>query len=207
MNYEEKLFEIASEETIEFMQVVKFLNNGSFLRSRKKWFLCDIKDGESIYEHTCKLALASNYLLNSTKAVDLAVLHILVKRENDYLPDEINDEKKHCDDFFEKVLLKKKIPNNFYWINLWNQYEEEKALSFHINELVKICPAICALEYMKSYNYSSLNDFYPYAKSKLRTPQLIQILDEMYNEKFPLNNNFYEIYYDKLSKIRLELLI
>jgi len=205
MNYEQKLLEVASWLTQDAMRSSKLINGGSFLRARTGWERRGIKNGESIYEHVCKVALAAHYLLKTPESLDMGFGHDLPELiEFDYIPWEINPNEKKRREHIAMEALRDELPNGDYWYDVWNEFERKDGIAFHIFELDKICPAIQALEYMKVYKNHNLGEFYPYARSKLKTPKLIQLLDEMYFEvQIPMNVNPYEIYFDKLKLITL----
>ena len=77
MNYEQKLLEVASWLTQDAMRSSKLINGGSFLRARTGWERRGIKNGESIYEHVCKVALAAHYLLKTPESLDMGFGHDL----------------------------------------------------------------------------------------------------------------------------------
>ena len=202
--YEQKLLEVASWLTRDVMKSSKSLNGGSFLRVRTGWKIRGIENGESIYEHSCKLALAAYYLLKTPESLNMGFGHDLPEIiEFDYIPGQIPKSEKKRKELIAMEALRDELPNGDYWFDLWNEFEKQQGNAFHIFELDKMCPAIQALEYMKTYKNNKLEEFYPYTRSNLKTEGLIQILDEMYRIEIPLDVNPYDIYFDKLKTINL----
>lgn len=202
--YEQKLVEIASWLTRDVMKSSKSLNGGRFLRARTGWERRAIKNGESIYEHSCKVALAAYNLIKTQTSLNIGFAHDFPELiEFDHIPWEINSTEKKRRELIAMEALRDELPNGDYWFDLWNQYLKLEGNAFHIFELDKICPAIQALEYMKTYKNNKLEEFYPYSRSKLKTEGLIKILDEMYRIEIPFDVNPYDIYFEKLSKLKV----
>jgi hypothetical protein len=55
---------------------------------------------------------------------------------------------------------------------------------------------------MRAGNGNGLEEFYPYARKKVKTPQLLELLDEICLNP-PKNKSAYEVYFKELEKIRL----
>ena len=138
MNYERKLFEVAPW-TQEIMQFVKTLNNNSFQRGRTGWIRREIKNPESIYEHSCKLGLAAHYLFENKEAVDKAISHDFPELfEPDHIPWEIDQDEKRSKESAVMDRLSSILPNGDYWLNTWNEFENKIANGQQIFELDKI---------------------------------------------------------------------
>ena len=153
VNFESLLFEVAPW-TQEVMQEAKRLNQGSFLRGRTGWIRRDVKNAESIYEHSCKVGLAAYYLFGTEEAVAQGVVHDFAEIfEEDYIPGEICINDKTERELAVMKQLKDMLPNGDYWFNVWNRFENQIEVGKHIVELDKICPAIQAVDYSK-INYS-----------------------------------------------------
>jgi 5'-deoxynucleotidase YfbR-like HD superfamily hydrolase len=202
MDYESLLFEIAPW-TKETMQSAKLLNNGSFMRGRTGWIRKNIENPESIYEHSCKVGIASHYLFGTKEAVAKGIVHDFPEIfEPDHIPWEIDPRDKKEKEFLAMRKLKEIIPNGGYWFNEWSKFENKIGIGSKIFELDKLCPAIQARDYLR-IGKNNLDEFYHYARKKLETPELIELLDDLYSSSIPKNESTYQSYFNGLEKIKL----
>ena len=156
MNYESQLFEIAPSIR-EVMLSSKRLNNGSFLRGRTGWIRRGIKNPESIYEHSCKVALAAFYLFGNNEALELGAIHDFPEIfEVDHIPWEIDNLEKMSREYAVMRKLKEILPNGNHWYNVWDKYETRTGIGELVYELDKICPVIQAIEYLPDYPNNDL---------------------------------------------------
>jgi 5'-deoxynucleotidase YfbR-like HD superfamily hydrolase len=117
MNYEQTLFQIAPW-TQEIMQIAKQLNNGNLLKGRTGWIRRSVTNPESIYEHSCKVALAAWYLYKTDDAIATGAVHDFPEIfEEDYIPWEINSKDKKEKEYAAMTKLKNILPNGNYWFN------------------------------------------------------------------------------------------
>ncbi|HLD55573.1 MAG TPA: HD domain-containing protein [Candidatus Nanoarchaeia archaeon] len=203
IDYEKTLFETAPW-TKEIMQFVKTLENGSFMRGRTGWIIRDIKNPESIYEHSCKMGLAGYYLFKTNDAIAKGVVHDFPEiKKPDYLPGEIDLKDKTIGELEAMTQLKDIIPNGDYWFNKWLEFERDKEKNGYFYELDKICPVIQSINYLRTNNGKNLEEFYPHARKKIKTPQLISLLDSLYSMNIPQNEDAYKYYFEGLNKINL----
>ena len=197
MNYESQLFEIAPSIR-EVMLSSKRLNNGSFLRGRTGWIRRGIKNPESIYEHSCKVALAAFYLFGNNEALELGAIHDFPEIfEVDHIPWEIDNLEKMSREYAVMRKLKEILPNGNHWYNVWDKYETRTGIGELVYELDKICPVIQAIEYLPDYPNNDLEEFYSYTKKKIRNPKLLTLLDEMWLKREEHTKNVYQGYFDK----------
>ena len=205
MDYEKMLFEMAPWVK-EVMLISKELNNGYFLRERSGWIKRGIKDVESIYEHSCKVGLASGYLFGTSEAVAQGVVHDFPEIfAEDYMPGEVDLNVKRKNEIETMKKLKDILPYGDYWLNTWLNFENKIGIGKQINELDKICPVIQAKNYLKENNGLNLEEFYPYARSKLETLSLIKSLDDLWHMEIPENKNAYEVYFEELKNIQINI--
>jgi 5'-deoxynucleotidase YfbR-like HD superfamily hydrolase len=203
MDYEKILLEIAPW-TKKVLQEVKSLNNGKFMRERSGWIRRGIKDPESIYEHSCKVALASWYFLGTRRALAEGLVHDFPEiYRRDYIPEEINPIVKREKEFATMMRLSKILPNGKYWLDSWLKFEYEIGVGKHVKELDKICSVIQVIDYLKEYPNNKLEEFYSYARAKIKTPSLIKLLDSFWLNGVPQNESAYQSYFRELEKSRL----
>ena len=200
--YEALLFEIAPwmQETA---RVIKTVNNSSLLRGRSGWVARDIKNPESIYEHTVKVALAGWYLFGTGQAVSQGFCHDMPEWASpDYTPGQKSLTEKYTEELGSMERLSAIIPRGPFWLQNWLEFETKEGIAFQMNELDKICPVINCIDLLKTYKTNNLEEFYPYARGKIQTPELVRVIDEMWHEDIPAGKA-YNIYFDKLRKIKL----
>ena len=100
--------------------------------------------------------------------------------------------------------LSKILTHGNYWREQFIKFESKYGVALYLNELDKICPTIQALNYSKSPdNNKNLEEFYPYARKKLKTKKLIDLLDYMHSITIPDHIDAYDIYFSKLKSITL----
>lgn len=203
LNYEEMLFGVAPyvKDTMLFMKELDKDNpEKSLLRGRTGWIMRQIENPESIYEHCCKVGLASYYLFQTKHAVCKGVVHDFPENKRfDYIPGQIDKKEKIKLEFSGMLELKDSIPNGKYWNRVYSNFTKDKVLI----ELDKICPVIQAIDYSKIYKNHRLEEFYPHARRQLRTSELIELVDMIQNMKIPEGRSAYEYYFEGLKKIKL----
>jgi 5'-deoxynucleotidase YfbR-like HD superfamily hydrolase len=204
MDHEKILLEIAPW-TKNVLQKVKDLEGGKFMRGRSGWMSRGIKNPESIYEHSCKVALASWYLFGTRRALAEGLVHDFPEiYTQDYTPGEINPMVKREKEFaVMKMKLSKDLSNGNYWLDSWLKFEYGIGVGKYVKELDKICPVIQAIDYLKEYPNNKLEEFYSSARAKIKTPSLIKLLDRLWSNGVPKNENAYQSYFRELEKIRL----
>ncbi len=201
--YETQLFKIAPW-TEEVMQVAKTLNNRNFMRGRTGWIRRGIHNPESIYEHSCKVGLAAYYLFGTDEAVAKGIVHDFPEIfEKDHIPWEIDAKDKQEREFAVMTKLKNVLPNGEYWYKTWVEFEHRVGVGQHIFELDKMCPAIQAINYLKRNEGDNLEEFYPYARKKICTSQLVDLLDSLCLGSCQ-TEDAYETYFNDLERIQLE---
>jgi putative hydrolase of HD superfamily len=202
-SYESRLFGIAPW-TKEVMTIAKSLNNNSLMRGRSGWIRRGVKNPESIYEHSCKVGLAAYYLIGTSESVAMGLVHDFGEISTlDRLPGEIPLDQKRNEEYTAMKWVKGKLPNSDRWFDTWEKFENKVGIGGYLTELDKICPTIQAINYMRENNGNGLEEFYPYARKKLKTPQLVELLDDLYSHKDFINIDAYEYYFDGLSNINL----
>lgn len=178
---------------------VKELNNQEFLRPRTGWIRRNVDRPESIFEHSCKVALAAHYFIGTKDAIAKGLCHDFPEIiEPDHIPWEIDKQEKNKREHDAMIEISKQIPNGEYYLALWLDFESNKGNSSQIHELDKMCPGIQSRIYTLHKNGDDLSEFYPYARSRLKTPSLIRILDEIQEIDDP--SLVYSTYFEKLSK-------
>lgn len=205
VNFESLLFDLVPWVK-EVLIPIKSYNDSNFLRGRTGWVRRGIKNPESIYDHSCKLGLASYYLFNGSKdEVAQGIVHDFAEViEPDYIPGEICVNEKRRKEKLVMLKLKNILPNGDYWFEMWENYENRQNSGQYISELDKICPAIQAIEYMKIYTENNLEEFYFTSRKKVQTPQLIKLLDDFCLDKNSYSENTYIRYFNELKKINLK---
>ncbi len=199
--YEVLLFELAPW-TQEMMEVSKNLNNASFLRGRTGWLRRNINNPETIYEHACKVGLAAGYLFGTDDAIAQGIIHDHPEIfEPDYIPWEIDNTYKKEKEYQAMLKLKNILPNGAYWFEAWENFENRKGIGLQIVELDKICPSIQAINYLSYYKEEDLKEFYPYARKRVETPKLLNLLDEMCLNNIRENGSAYNAYFRKLKAL------
>lgn len=203
IDFEKHFFEVAPWMQ-EVMMAAKSLNGGSFNRGRTGWINRGIPNPETIYEHSCKVALASWYLFGTKEAVDMGGVHDFPELlEPDHIPGEISLDEKSRRETVAMMQIRKMLSAGSYWFSVWENYESRIGIAKYVAELDKICPAIQALDYLKHYPNDNLGEFYPYSRSKIKTPVLIELLDDMQRITIPQDKSAYELYFDRLKAIKL----
>ena len=206
MNFETLLF-TEVPEIKDFMLHIKYINDNKVQQGRTGWVMRQIENPETIYEHMCKVNLASYYLLGFLP--DEAIAHELPEGAPngfDYIPGQITSENKRKKEEEGMKQLVLQIPNGQRWLEAWENYENKKTeTSKIITSLDKICPCIEVLNLRKEYSTPNhnLEEFYPYALQRITIPQLTEVLQEMYTTKIPLSINAYQIYFTKLKKLKI----
>lgn len=199
MIYETVLFEIAPW-TKEVMGVAKSLNNQSLMRGRTGWINRGVNNPESIYEHICKVGLAAWYLLGTNDAIATGIVHDFPEiLEHDYVPGQINAQDKKIRESEAMKKLSNMLPDGNYWFNAWLDFENDK----RIRELDVICPSIQAVDYIIANNGRNLDEFYPYTRKKLTTPQLVSLLDDICLKGVSVGESAYTSYFKGLELIKL----
>ena len=206
--YESQLYLVAPwAKTV--MSELKTINNGSFLDPRTGWVRRDIKQSESIFEHTCKLALAAYFLFGTKDAIDQCIIHDAPEIfTGDEIPWEISASDKFSNEQRAIKNLSQILTDGPYWEHQFNKFESKKGFSEYLTQLDKICPAIQALNYNKNpeNRNKNLEEFYPYALSKLTSPNLMDILNQMHIIEIPDSVDAYSIYFDKLKSMKQSVL-
>lgn len=203
-NYYEKLLFKVAPFTKEVMQVVKSLNNNHFMRGRTGWVRRGIENPEPIYIHDCKVGIAAWYLFKTEDAVAQAVAHEFPEIiRPDYVPGEVDSDYKKETEFAAMRKLKNKLPNGDYWFNMWMNFENKIGIGEQITELDKMCPVIQAIDYSKTYKNHNLEEFYPYARKKIITNSLVELLDGIYKSNIPENESAYHSYFRGLEEIQV----
>jgi len=207
INYEMLLFDVAPW-TREVLEISKSLNNKSFMRGRTGWIKKNIDNPESIYEHSCKVALAAHYLFNSEEAIAQGVIHDFPEiYEPDYLPGEISKEVKKANEYEAMKKISKFLPDGNWWLHTWERNANKEGVGKQLFELDKICPVIQAIDYEKTYKNNNLEEFYPYARKQIETPALINLLDSVYQDEKVHSESAYQRYFEGLQSIRTNNLI
>jgi len=203
MDYEAQLFQVAPW-TQEFLQLAKTLNNGAIMRGRTGWLNRGVENPESIYEHCCKVGLAAYHLFGTEEAVALGIIHDFPEiYSRDYTPGEIDPlEKRDCESAIMQE-ISNILPNGNFWLGKWQDFENRLGIGKQIAELDKICPAIQAVDYLNASNGNSLEQFYPYSRKKVNTPQLVALLDQICLGEIPNEQSAYEVYFAGLDRIML----
>lgn len=203
-NYESELFRVAPW-VIEVMQVAKTLNDNALMRTRSGWIKHGIHDGEIIYEHSCKLGLAAHYLFGDVRLISKAVIHDFPEIfTQDYMPGEISPKLKREKEQIAMQKVKSMLPNGEYWYNHWQEFEARKTIKDQqLFELDKMDPCIQAIMYSKLHPHINLNEFQINARLHTKTPQLVNLLDEMHDEIILFGEDTYDIYFEKLRKLKL----
>ena len=200
--YETQLFEIAPW-TQEVMQVAKTLNNGSFMRGRTGWIRRRIENPESIYEHSCKVGLVAYYLFGTDEAIAKGIVHDFGEiYEPDYIPWEVNSDDKREKEFAVMKRLKDLLPNGDFLYNHWVEFENKIGIGVQINELDKMCPSIQAINYVSQYPNNNLEEFQPYAMTRVLTPELGDLLSQ-FNIGRQTSKDAYQEYFNLLKKINI----
>lgn len=198
--FEEELFAIAPW-TREVMLVAKGLNQGAFLRGRSGWVVRGLNEPESIYEHSCKLALAGHYLFGSDRAIALGAGHDFAEiYEKDFLPGEVPPELKQELEAGAMGRLRRELPQGAFWHGVWQQYQGKKGLAGHMSELDKICPVVQACIYSQRHAFFDADEFYNSARRKVATPTLAAVLDTVHERAASIS---YERYFSMLEHIRV----
>ena len=201
MNYESELFTIAPRiESV--MLKVKILNNHHFLRPRTGWLRRNVSCPEGIYEHSCKMGLASYYLLGTNEALDIGICHDFPEiYEPDHVPGEIEKGEKKRRELQAMQRLEQELPNGEYWFRMWQKYENREDEGVIIAELDKLCPCVQALKYKRMNFGTDLDSFLTSAREKIKTLQLLDLLEnlECLNPKIDV----YEAYFQRLDQIQL----
>lgn len=205
MNFEQILLNLFPNKK-HFLTQIKNLNNSQFLHPRSGWVIAQVKNKESNFEHTLKLALATYYFFGENEdLVDLALCHDLPEiHMKDYIPGEIPEEEKKEKELKAARLTCFQLNDGAFWFNQILKYTQKKIPETKIIwELDKLCPAIQALNYWNQNEcHPKLDEFYISAKRKIQTPELINMLEQMYSISFPISINAYEIYFNMLKKIK-----
>jgi 5'-deoxynucleotidase YfbR-like HD superfamily hydrolase len=206
INYEAQLLEIAPwlREISEF---AKTYNNNSFMRGRTGWIERDIKNPESIFEHSCKVALAAHFLFGTKKSIDMAFIHDFGELLTpDYIPGEVDRKYKEKQELEAMQKIKKNLTNGDYWFELWEEFESKKGIAFYISELDKICPSIQAINYSnQGYKNYNLEEFQPFALKRIQTLELKKILEEFNINYVTKETDTYSCYFKKLKELNLEI--
>lgn len=203
--YETQLFKIAPW-TEEVMQVAKTLNSGSLLRGRTGWIRRGIENPESIYEHSCKMGLAAHYLFGTEEAVAKGIVHDFGEiYEPDHIPWEVDATYKREKEFAVMKKLKDMLPNGNFWYSAWEEFENKIGIGQQIFELDKMCPAIQSINYLRKNEGNNLEEFYHYARKKVSTPELIDLLDNLCLGSCETEDT-YQTYFNGLKKIQLEII-
>lgn len=174
--------------------VIELLHNIGKLKEVKRagWIIGKIPNPESVADHSFRTAvmalLLSNKMgLNRDKCVQMALIHDLSESlAGDITPhDKISSEEKYkierkaMESLFEKV-------NGNNIIQLWEEYtKNESPESKFVRQLDKIETLLQALEYEKKYQNEKvdLNEFWDYAKDKIKDPLMLDILELLRKEK------------------------
>ena len=204
MNYQAELFRIAPD-VITIITIMRKRNKDiplkTLLRGREGQIRRNVQNPESIYEHSCKIGLAANYLLGTTNAIHMGISHDFPENEvRDIIPGEMDLNEKYSLEEKAMESITSELPNGEYWLNLWNNFENQEEGGEIVYQLDKICPAIQALNYIRNGNgdIEGLKEFYPYARSKITDTKLIGVLDTMY-ERPTHQTDAYEDYFALLE--------
>ena len=206
MDFENLLYREIPEIEL-FMREIKPINDEKLLKPRTGWYNRGIDLPENIFEHMCKVDLAAFYLFgfmpNEARDHELPES---AKNGFDYMPGQISAEEKRKLEFEGMKSLVKQIPNGDEHLQGYLDFEYRRTpIAPMVFELDKICPCIEVLNLKKQYDLKEkrLDEFYDKTMLKLKTPQLMDALSDMYQTEIPLSVNAYEIYFNKLKEMKL----
>jgi 5'-deoxynucleotidase YfbR-like HD superfamily hydrolase len=203
MDFEKMVFDVAPWSR-EFMVFLKAEEGGSLLRGRSGWLIRAVENPETIYEHMCKIGLASWHLFHTKETVEIGIAHELPELlGKDYLPGEIKPSTKHEIEYQNMIKLRGSLPNGEFWFDAWQRYENKIGIGSVIAELDKICPAIQAVDYIRTHNGHNLGEFYPHARKKINTPELVNLLDYICLTDVSQYESAYLPYFERLEKLQL----
>lgn len=153
---------------------------------RKGWCIRDVKDPESVMDHSFRTALLALVMGKDLGDIDvehltaLSIIHDLGEhRAGDITPFcGVDKEEKHIREREGYLELFKGDPE---MMALWKELEKGKSPESRlVKELDKVDMAFMALHYeTKGHDPRSLDEFWGDAKSKVRHPVLIKALDDM----------------------------
>ncbi len=162
--------------------------------------------GETVQAHTKKLLRAVELYpatsggLNKRRMILMTPIHDIGEyKVPDYTPsDKISSAEKHeLERQAIRELAEGSGVSGKLMLELWEEYNAKITPEAQlVSQLDKLDAAIQAFEYEKM-GYPTA-DFYPYVKSKLTDPLLIQIFDRLMASPTP-QRNYYEQYFELLA--------
>lgn len=163
---------------------------------RKGWILRKVPSPESVAEHTYRttlmaLVLSENLKLNTNKCVQMALIH-------DIAESVVGDITPHDNwDINKKYQLEKNAIIQIFSevdgkdiLKLWEEYEKnESREAKFVRELDLFEMVMQAQEYEEKYNDIDLSEFWKYVEQRLHTPQLLEMVKLLKQEKENSNTN------------------
>ncbi|MEK6864150.1 MAG: HD domain-containing protein [Nanoarchaeota archaeon] len=174
--------------------IVSFCSEFFYLKSlyRQGW----LKEGRGIPEEKCEsvadhsfgvamlsYVIAEEYMpeLDASKVIRMALLHDLCEAHaGDTTPsDNVSEQEKHEKESEAMNGLFKRIPNGSKYIQLWEEYEEQKTTEARfVKEIDKLEMAMQALMYETQGGYN-VEEFFPYVQQRLSSPEVKKILEDI----------------------------
>jgi len=150
-------------------------------KKRRGWYLRNIKDGESIAEHSFATALLGMFLadklkLNTEKVMKMALIHEfceiitgdITPVDNVSPKDKRKMEEKAVNELFQNM------ENGKYYIELWKEFEYGKSLEgLLVKDMDKFEMALQAVEYDENYKEFSMDEFIHSALQLIKNKEVI----------------------------------
>lgn len=156
---------------------------------RKGWELRDIKDCESVADHSYAtsmlvMIMAEKLNLNMEKCLKMALIHEIAEAKiGDITPKDDNWSQKNE---LENQTIKEIVSETGYTFitELWQEYCKNKSKEAKlVRDMDKIEMVIQALDYEKKYPGKDLVEFYNYVKDKLKLEESKQLFNEIIKKR------------------------
>ncbi|MBU0756954.1 MAG: HD domain-containing protein [Nanoarchaeota archaeon] len=176
---------------------IQFFNEVNRLKSlkRKGWVDKDVKDSESVAEHSYRMAVMAVFLtpenLDREKIIRMALVHDLGEIDNgDITPhDGVSDDIKHAGEKkgIERLASYMDEKNSADLISLWEEYNEKKTSeALFVKDLDILEMMLQADEYEKEQK-DNINqerwDFWEYSDERLKHPKIREIFEELKKQR------------------------
>ena len=181
-----------SLEGIASHPIVSFCSEFFYLKDlyRQGWLNRGIPEEkcESVADHSFGVAvlayvIAEEYMpnLDASKVIRMALLHDLCEAHaGDPTPgDNISAQVKHETELAAMHRLFKRIPNGTKYIQLWEEYEQQKTPEARfVKQIDRLEMAMQALIYEKRNRYN-VGEFFPWVQQRISSPEVRAVLEDI----------------------------
>lgn len=162
------------------------------LKSTKRsgWVRHKVRDPESVADHSYRTAFIAMILgdilkMDTQKLIKMALIHDLAEAvAGDITPhDGLSKEEKHRKEEMGLRQLLKDVPNGNVYLDLWNEYEEQKTREAVIlKNIDKLEMATQAREYQQVFPDKDLSEFILEADKYINTTEIRSLFEEVKEE-------------------------